>query len=395
MLPRWEDPARVPTIQAAAAAGILEFTEGAGGDVSWVLQEAALTRSEFDRPETCLPLPKFVRLSEAASLSSGDPWFGVHLGRVCSVGTQGLPGFLATFAPTVESALTSFARFYHLLGDATDVRFQKSGSYASFTYRVLDRNCWPRRQDAEQVLTMVVSLIRGWLGADWAPTSVCLEHEKSRSGAEIENILGCRVNFNDKTNTIQFDAGAAIAENPIGDARLFQLFCWFAERIRTETTYSCSSDSFKNEVLKCLDTCASAGTADVHSVASALGIEVRTLQRRLHEADCSFRSISDQYLRERALSLIAQSNLSHKEIAHRLGYANINSASSWNRVGDFGLISRLCFLRPNPFVRSAPSFRPDLHARFAGARSGGQGWPVFGPPRQRREASLTAASTTA
>ena len=31
----------------------------------------------------------------------------------------------------------------------------------------------------------------------------------------------------------------------------------------------------------------------------------------------------------------------------------------------------------------------------AGARSGGQGWPAFGPPRQRRAASLTAASTTA
>ncbi len=49
----------------------------------------------------------------------------------------------------------------------------------------------------------------------------------------------------------------------------------------------------------------------------------------------------------------------------------------------------------HPFVRSAPSFHPDLRAARAGARSGGQGWPVFGPPRQRRAASLTAASTTA
>ena len=71
------------------------------------------------------------------------------------------------------------------------------------------------------------------------------------------------------------------------------------------------------------------------------------------------------------------------------------SASSWNRVGDVGLVSRLCLLRSNPSVRSAPSFRPDLHARYADARSGGQGWPAFGPPLQRREASLTAASTTA
>jgi|ERR1700730_5507207 len=72
-----------------------------------------------------------------------------------------------------------------------------------------------------------------------------------------------------------------------------------------------------------------------------------------------------------------------------------NFASSWNRVGDFGLVSRLCLLRSNPSVRSAPSFHPDLHALSAGARSGGQGWPAFGPPLQRREASLTAASTTA
>jgi len=46
-------------------------------------------------------------------------------------------------------------------------------------------------------------------------------------------------------------------------------------------------------------------------------------------------------------------------------------------------------------VRSPPSFRPDRRARHAGARSAGKGWPVFGPPRRRRQASLTAASTTA
>jgi hypothetical protein len=49
----------------------------------------------------------------------------------------------------------------------------------------------------------------------------------------------------------------------------------------------------------------------------------------------------------------------------------------------------------DPFVRPATSFRPDLHAASAAARSGGQGWPVFGPPRQRRAASLTGASTAA
>ena len=47
------------------------------------------------------------------------------------------------------------------------------------------------------------------------------------------------------------------------------------------------------------------------------------------------------------------------------------------------------FLLPiHPFVRSAPSFRPDLRTAQADARSGRQGWPVFGPPRQRRASVL-------
>ena len=42
-----------------------------------------------------------------------------------------------------------------------------------------------------------------------------------------------------------------------------------------------------------------------------------------------------------------------------------------------------------------PSFRPDLRGARAVARSGCQGRPVFGPPLQRRIASLTVVSTTA
>src|SRR5215831_7846675 len=63
--------------------------------------------------------------------------------------------------------------------------------------------------------------------------------------------------------------------------------------------------------------------------------------------------------------------------------------------GDFHSFPLFLFLQ---FFCSAPA-EPILPPRplvpSAGARSGGQGWPAFGPPRQRRAASLTAASTTA
>ena len=47
------------------------------------------------------------------------------------------------------------------------------------------------------------------------------------------------------------------------------------------------------------------------------------------------------------------------------------------------------------FDRAAGFLLPRPQISDADARSGGQGWPVFGPPLQRRAASLTAVSTTA
>ena len=49
--------------------------------------------------------------------------------------------------------------------------------------------------------------------------------------------------------------------------------------------------------------------------------------------------------------------------------------SSWSLTA-YGKLYRKSY----PLVRSAPSLRPDLHARHAGARSGSPGWPAFGPP---------------
>src|SRR5215467_6041290 len=63
--------------------------------------------------------------------------------------------------------------------------------------------------------------------------------------------------------------------------------------------------------------------------------------------------------------------------------------------GDFHSFPLFLFLQFFCSAPAEPFFRPGPLVPSAGARSGGQGWPAFGPPRQRRAASLTAASTTA
>jgi AraC-like DNA-binding protein len=309
----------------AATAGILEYTSNGGGDVDWVVREAKLTREELARPEHRLPLRKFVTLIEAASRATGDDCFGAHLGQVCALRELGLPGYLATFAPSVDRALASFARYYYLLGDATDVRFEQRDGRASFTYRVLDPESWPRRQDAEQVLVMIVVLLRSWIGTGFRPQLVCFEHQRPEGAHELERILGCPLRFDCETNTVYLDGAAALHENPHADERLFQLLSWFAETVTQRAPVSAVPSTFQEQVLASIDVCANLGNASVHSVARALGLEARSFQRRLQTEGTSFRELSEAYLQRQALKLLRQAALSEKEIALQLGYGNLNS----------------------------------------------------------------------
>lgn len=316
----------IPTIQVAATAGILEHTAAGGGDVGWVVRQAKLTLEDFSRPEQRLPLRKFVTLLEAASQSTGDDCFGAHLGQICGLRELGLPGYLANFAPSVERALSSFARYYYLLGDATDVRFEKRDGRASFTYRVLDAESWPRRQDSEQVLTMIVCLLRDWIGPSWQPDAVWFEHDQPPNAAELERILGCPLRFNREANTVWFDLASAAAKNPKSDERLFHLLSWFAETATDRDPRSAgAAATFREQVLASIETCANLGQATIHSVSHALGLEARTFQRRLSAENCSFRELFEAYLQREAEKLLLRSELAEKEIAVRLGYGSLNS----------------------------------------------------------------------
>ncbi len=325
--------APIPTIQAAATAGILEQTRECGGDVEAVVRQAGLELQDFARPENRLPLASFVRLIESASRATGDEWFGAHLGQVCPLGALGLPGHLAALAPTVEQALSSFAHHYPLLGDATDVQFRLDDDRFSFTYRVLDDESWPRRQDAEQVITMVVFFIRRWVDPRWAPQLVWFEHPTPNKAAEIERILGCPVRFNCATNTVWFDGAAAAHANPAADQTSFQLLSWFAASVAEKPR---STRSFTDQVLTSIDSCAQLGDDSVHPVARSLGLEARTLQRRLRAANTSFRDLQEQYRQAQSLKWLEESELPPKEIAHRLGYANpssfIRAFRRWTRM---------------------------------------------------------------
>ncbi|WP_414477928.1 helix-turn-helix domain-containing protein [Photobacterium damselae] len=62
-------------------------------------------------------------------------------------------------------------------------------------------------------------------------------------------------------------------------------------------------------------------------IASYLGISFRTLNRRLAEAETSYRSILQEYRLEKALNLLNNDKINMAEIAFRLGFSDLSTFS--------------------------------------------------------------------
>lgn len=78
------------------------------------------------------------------------------------------------------------------------------------------------------------------------------------------------------------------------------------------------------KVVAAIDRCLSkppAG-ATIERVAAMAGMNVRTLQRRLESAGCSFRDLREREYRNSALAYLATGEMSIKEVSERLGYSD-------------------------------------------------------------------------
>ncbi len=78
------------------------------------------------------------------------------------------------------------------------------------------------------------------------------------------------------------------------------------------------------------------GRATIEQISQALGMNVRTLQRRLEESGCTFSDVINEVRRELVLRYMENSRYPLRRIAELLGYSMLSSFTRWFTV-QFGV----------------------------------------------------------
>jgi len=245
-----------------------------------------------------------------------------------NAGTFHALGFAMATSPTGRDALTMLQRYYPLLTTTIQLDFVSRPGQTGLTMRsspllhhLLENFADPDLTDSlaqlrEAGALAMVSLFRSYFGVHFAPADLAFRRTLGQDRADYATFLGCPLHDGADQDTVWFDD--ALLERPLPSANPHlstvneQIIASYLRLLQQDWPSLVVSQI----ILQMPDQAVSQ-----HSVAAALNLSTRTLQRRLSDAGVSFRDLLQQARRELAIQYIRHSDLPILEIGYRLGFS--------------------------------------------------------------------------
>jgi AraC-like DNA-binding protein len=335
---------------------IAEVLERLGVDREGLCAIVGRDLALLDDPWARLPRDVAPRLFAYAEHRTGDPAIGLHAGEQGRF--RGPLAHLLASAPTLRAALEVFVRFSTLAVESSRMRLDVRGDTAALVANM------GRPSDAPGEPHLLAYSLVGALRTMWrirrpgsALRALHFRHEDRGEAREAERIFGCPVYFEKPDDRMVFPARDL--ETPLHSAnRLVGLQLQKALVALPATPEM--RDGFAARVEEAIRTLVVCGRrAEEAAVAKHLHVSVRSLQRRLRDERTSFRAVRDDVLRGLAEAQLGNPDLSIKEIAMSLGFADAAALTKAFRrwTGEPPTAFRERALRPAPHRRAAPAAR--------------------------------------
>jgi AraC-like DNA-binding protein len=321
------DRARVEALYAQPA---IDVARERGADLDKLAAACGLSDLER-RLDSAIPARSYIGLLHAASLQLDDPFFGLRVGLTMKI-TSCVGYGLAMFACSdIRSAMIQVIRFESLAHDLGRTSFYERDGIATLEWRTP----WTGEPGAGQLLQMVTAMFHALaqllIGMPLPRRESFYPLPDPGNGLREEILRQLNIDAvfdavfaGGRFPSLIMDLPVASAEQALLpdmtrmlDQRLAARQREISEPPIVQAVYECISRQLKHDRTQAAD------------VAKALGFSVRTLQRRLADADVKFSDVLDNVRREHLQGYLRENALSLTEIAFLLGYSD---QSSFNRA---------------------------------------------------------------
>ncbi len=290
-----------------------------------MLAAVGLPRSCFDNTELRIPAASVMRLMELSAERSGQEAFGLRLSVTRRLSSFGIVGMLARDEPTLRQALDTLTRYLYLHNESLATKIHESAGVA-----VIEQVFLPSvnagRQSVELSLGALYHTLCLALGPQWQPRSVSFMHPAPAHLGWHRSILGGKFRFSQDYNGIALASSDMDTPLRFADPAMRQQV-----RQLVHEDLAQGKLSARDEVVQLIMALLPTGRSSSDQVALHLGVDRRTVHRRLAAQGTTFTRVLDQVRLEQAQRLMGYGDRKLSDIAPLLGFSSLSAFSRWRR----------------------------------------------------------------
>lgn len=294
-----------------------ELVSSLGGNPDAIMRAHGVDPRAAGDPERLLSYSAVTSVIGSAAIELNCPDFGMRLGARQGVQILGPVALLVRHAETFADAVDGVSRYlYHCAPpDVTELKRGKQS--AVFTLEIAPWQLSFREQTIEKGLVVAMGAFRLMLGKDFVPLRVTMRHRRISEQETYRAFFGRRVEFECELNSIHLPKDTLHRPIQDRDPIVLALAENYLARISPALPLAGRVQQLIHRMLQ-------VNQANLVSVARALMIHPRVLQRRLAESGTSFEAILDDVRRDQAW-LLSERGLQAGQISTLLGYTEQSS----------------------------------------------------------------------
>ncbi|RZL76734.1 MAG: AraC family transcriptional regulator [Rhodococcus sp. (in: high G+C Gram-positive bacteria)] len=313
-----------PLARYAALNNYVELARPLGLNPARSLREVGLDPASLSLQDQWAPAAAIADLLERSAATSGRDDFGLALATLRRFSNLGPLSMVIREEPDVRSALKILIRYEHLYNESLRTRMSENGGIATLRVSVDVGQPGELRQSIDLAVGVLYRLLRDLLGPQWQPLAVSFTHPAPQHGSTYTRLFGRIVQFDQVFDGISLYATDLDAPNAMSDPLLRPYAQKFLESI--EASHEATT---VNRVRELIEILLPTGRCSMEQVAHSLGVDRRTVHRKLAAEGDTFSSVLDSIRAELAGRMVGNSRRSLIEIADMLSFSSPSNFSRW------------------------------------------------------------------
>lgn len=302
-------------------ATVIDTVAGRGMSADTVLDRTGLTLDDVRDPHTLTSIGQYLIACEnivAAGARFADAF---AIGSRLHLSAYGMYGYALMCSPTMRDFFDFAVRYQPLATPTVRLHWRVEGDVAIWQFREIYRDVMSddvRTFLVRQQMKMTFTHIRDTAGTDNLPVRALFALPEDAHAAQDASELSCLCLYGEAANELHYPVGILDRTPVLGNRLTRTMLEETCERLIGQSRIS---SGLSGEVYQLLLS-APGQFPSMTAIAAQLGLQERTLRRRLAAEDTSYGAIVDDVRRKLAMEYLQTTRMSVDDVAWKVGFSD-------------------------------------------------------------------------